>query len=229
MEFGEQVLALGIVEFAAVEHGELGDAARKAADLGAPVAEHDAAGAVAVDQRIEYAIPRRGIHFAGQQFAEFRVLAEARDEFAAFVIRQGFAVVQLAGNFGQRRIAVGLGDVTREVVVAGRVEQAQPGEMTAASQLLGGGGQKNQTCRACGQGLDQSIFRAGRFGRPGQVMRFIDDEQIPACFDGLGRTLLRPAEEADAGDHELLVLERIASRVAGLDRFAAFFVEQRKL
>ncbi len=72
VELGEQMLARRVVELAAVEDRDVGDAARKPADLRAAVAEHHAAGAVAVDQRIDQR--RRG----GGAFA--RVAIEQREQ-----------------------------------------------------------------------------------------------------------------------------------------------------
>ena len=78
VEFGEQMLARRVVELVAVQHGDIGDSARKSADLSSAVAEHHAAGAVAVDQRIDEC--RRGRSaFAGvtvEQREQVRVVGE---------------------------------------------------------------------------------------------------------------------------------------------------------
>ena len=60
-------------------------------------------------------------------------------------------------------------------------------------------------------------------------MRFVNDDQVPTGFGDLPGALFRSAEEADAGNDELFVLERIATRITGFDRFAALFIKQRKL
>src|SRR5690606_18921232 len=69
MEFGEQALALRVVEFASVEYGEIRNAPWKPADLGTAVAEHDAPGAVPVDERIDEALRVAG--FVADQRLEF--------------------------------------------------------------------------------------------------------------------------------------------------------------
>ena len=225
MELGEQALAMRIIESAAIEDGEFRRALREAADLGTTVAEHHPAGAVAVDQRIEqaFACGRRGIIEQGKQVG---IVAEAGGEGRPLVGIERVAVLQAPGDFRQRREAFGFGDIGIEIVVTRRVEQAQAGEVAAAAKLFGRGGQEDQVRRVRGQRFDDAVFGAGRLRRPGQVVRLVGDDEIPAGLDHLGGAFAVAAEEADAGNDELFVLERIAARIAGLDRFAAFLVEQ---
>jgi len=101
--------------------------------------------------------------------------------------------------------------------------------MAGAAELLGRGGQQDHAGGGRGQRFHERVFGAGRLRRPGQVMRFVDDEQIPARGDGLLGAARIAGQEGQIGDDELLVLERIA-RVAGqFDRGAALFVINGKL
>ncbi len=150
MEFGEQALALRIVEFGAVEPGQLGDAARKSADLRTPVAEHHAAGAVAIDQRVEQ---RGGVRGAvrgvcGQQGEQFFIVGEARLQQRAFVGVERCSVDQAVCHRRQRDVVVGFDGEGIEVHIARRIEQAQSREMPAATELLRRRGQQDQAGEA---------------------------------------------------------------------------------
>ncbi len=138
------------------------------------------------------------------------------------------AIEELAGDRGQADIVVGFGDERVEVGVARRIEQAQAREMSTAPKLLRRRGQQDQAGRARGEAFDQRVGRAGRVGRPFEVVRLVDDDDVPLGIDDLRGALRVVGEPADVGDQALLVLERIARGIADLDRFAAFLVEQRE-
>ena len=129
---------------------------------------------------------------------------------------------------------VGLGDdglvplVFREVglhiVVTVRVEQAQAGEVTFGPQLLGGCGEQNHPGRGAGEGVDQLVSGAGRLGTPGQMVGFVDDEQIPSGGDYLGQPV-GVAQQKLRAAHDALFVEKRVVFVVGFHRGTARFIE----
>ena len=118
VEFGEQMLARRVVELVAVEHGDIGDSARKSADLRAPVAEHHAAGAVAVDQRIDERCRGRRA-FARRSGRAARAGPDRRRKCARARARapgsSAGAVDQRRSERGQLHVAVAFGDERIEI------------------------------------------------------------------------------------------------------------------
>ena len=166
MKFCEQALPLGVVEFAAIEHADGGDATREAADLRTAVAEHHTAGAVAIDQRVEQrgAGRRVVVIVTLQQREEFCVAAESINELLAVARIQCRAIEESVGDRGEADKVVGLGDERAEIAIARRIEQTQSGEVSAAPELLRGRGQQDQAGRSRGQSFDQRVSGAGRIG-----------------------------------------------------------------
>jgi len=98
-EFGQQALALVFAQRGAVEQLQPRHALRKAADHGAAVAEHHAAGAVAVDQRIEQRAGGGRLALQAIQQREARVVAgQTRGELAALGRVQRRTVAELGGD-----------------------------------------------------------------------------------------------------------------------------------
>ena len=151
MEFREQVLALGIIQFAAIQGDQLRNTTREAANLGAAISEHDPPGAMAIDQCVKQGVCRSGIHWTRQQMGQWLVFAETECQFLAIIDRQGLAIVESAGDLRERRIAFGFRNVTVEIMVTGRIEQAQASEVPAASELLGCRSQQDKSRRPRGQ------------------------------------------------------------------------------
>ena len=143
-------------------------------------------------------------------------------------VAQRSVLQQAIHHLRQRGVAVGFGNVGVAVVVARRIEQAQTREVTTAAQLFRRRGQKDQTGAAFAQRFYQRVRGACRFGRPREVVRLVDDHQIPTGGNRLVGAFRIVGKEVGAGDHQLFVFKRIAAIAADLDRFAAFFIKQGK-
>ena len=129
------------------------------------------------------------------------------------------------GLLGRRLVARVLLHIPREVRVAVGVEQAQAGEVALQPQLLRGGGEQQQAGGCAGQRLHHSVGRAGLLRGPGQMVGLVHNQQVPACGHRLGGPGRGAGQQADAAQHQLLLQERIAARLALLDGPAARLVE----
>ena len=98
--------------------------------------------------------------------------------------------------------------------------------MTLGPELLGGGGQKQEAFVLSGEGFDGLIDRAGSRFSPFQVVGFIDDEEVPACFDGLLQTDRGVRQERCGAEDELVIQEGIGVRLVLVDGLATGFVEE---
>ena len=114
---------------------------------------------------------------------------------------------------GKIRIAVG-------------VEQAEPGEVAFRAELLGGGGEEKDGGRLPGDFCDERVARAWSFGRPFEVMRFIDDEQIPTRLGELERAFRGAGGKRRGAEDELAIEKRVRFGIVRLDGGAALFIER---
>ncbi|KZV15209.1 hypothetical protein F511_29958 [Dorcoceras hygrometricum] len=224
VELGMQGLAGGFVEAGGLQHLPLRNTLGKTADAGAAIAEHRAAGAVAVDQRGEDLARMLGFGGVGEPRFQRGVAGEGAAQRGELDLVQRLTVQQLVGDPRQRLEAPGLGEVGVQVVVALRVEQAQAGEVAAAAQLFGCGGEQDHAGCLRGQPFHQGVARAGRLGRPGEVMRLVHHQQVPRGVQQLLRAFRVRLEEGEVGDHRLLVLERVAGVC-----IPAFFRKRQRL
>ena len=67
----------------------------------------------------------------------------------------------------------------REIVIAIRIEQAQSGEMTFQPELFRRRRDQNQAGRSARERFDRRVGGTRRLLVPAQMVRFIDDHQIP--------------------------------------------------
>ena len=129
------------------------------------------------------------------------------------------------GGAGDALVLLVPGVIGGEVVETLEVEQAETREMAGFTELLRGGGDEEDVGSFGREGFDQVVFGAGLLRGPAEVMGFIDDEEVPIGRGGLGEAVGTLAEKIDAGDDELVVLERVGFGIVFLDGFAAFFIE----
>ena len=94
---------------------------------------------------------------------------------------------------------------TVQVAVAGGIEQAQTREMAGAAELLRGRCQQDQVRRGARELIDQCIVAAGGVGTPRQVVRFVDDSQIPAGGERLFGAPRRVAQECKVDDDQFFI------------------------
>ncbi len=90
-----------------------------------------------------------------------------------------------------------------------RVKQAQACEVAHLSELFRCGGQQQYTACIAGQLFHQLILGAGGFGRPAQVVCFIDNQQIPFTSHGLFGILRVVSQELQAAQHQLFAVEGV--------------------
>src|SRR5687767_3464290 len=116
-------------------------------------------------------------------------------------------------------------DEFAQVVKPVRIQQAQAGEMAGHAELFRSRGQKQETGSLAGKRLDQSVFRTDGLGRPRKMMRFIDDEDVPAGSDGLFDSPLARREQTDAAQYKLVIEKRIFLGIESFDGPAPLFIE----
>ena len=197
------------------------DALRKSADGGAPVADHHAAGPVAIDQVGKQAVARFFVALgdAGKPMRECVALFGEEWRQCFDVARsQAFTGQQAFGQRRQRDVLALFFDKIRKAGVTRRIEQAQAREMAAQPELLRRRRQQQQRGRLRGKRFNQLVGRAAGFLAPGQVMRFIHQQQVPVGVQRLLRAALVAGQPVHRGDHQLLVIERIASAAVAARR-----------
>ena len=225
-ELGLQPATQGGV-FVVGEQLHLGDAMRETADRSAAIPDHRAAGAMAIDQ-----IGQQGVAGVGVAGGNFRQPSCQHIAFVGEHRRQRFHVAggqalageQAIGQARQRDIALLFGLELREIGVTRGIEQSQASEVSAQAQLFRRGGEQDQAGRARREAFDQLVLATGRVRTPGQVMRLVHQQQIPAGIQGLLRAFAVARQPFHRSDEALLVFERIGAGVAVFDRFAAFLV-----
>ena len=212
----------GFFEFA--EHGF---ALRKPRQRGAGVAEHDTADPKGVEQLGDEAGPGR-LGAGLQLFAELADPGGLSPEKGAVGRRQRVAGEQAIHGFCDPFVVLGFLEEPVEARVAFRIEQAQPGEMAFRAELLGGGGEQEQPGGFGGQGFHDAVGDPGLIGVPLEMVGFVDNEQVPAGFQGLGGAGRIFAQERQAAEHQLTVEERVDARFVEFDGLAAVLVEDAK-
>ncbi len=123
---------------------------------------------------------------------------------------------------GDLSVVIGFFDEGVEVAVAVGVEEAEAAEVAFEAELLGGGGEEEDGGDGGGEAGGEVVGGTGGF----EVVRFVDDEEVPTGGDGLVAALGGIREEGGAGDDELAVEKGVGSRVAGFDGDDAFLVEE---
>ena len=106
------------------------------------------------------------------------------------------------------------------------IQQAQTGEVAFHAQLFRRSGQQQHARHTFCQLLDCLIFAARRLFAPHQVVRFIDDHQIPFGVAQMFQTLFAAAHEIQRADHQLFGLERVVGIVLGFG--ITLIVKQRE-
>ena len=107
-----------------------------------------------------------------------------------------------------------------------RIEQAQTGEVALKTQLLRRGGQEQNARYALGKLLNRHVFTAWRVFAPDEVVRFVDDHQIPFSVAQMLQALLAAAHEVERANHQLFGFKRVVRIVLGFG--VAFVIEQRE-
>ncbi|MND14628.1 hypothetical protein D3C80_48180 [compost metagenome] len=98
--------------------------------------------------------------------------------------------------------------------------------MALHSQLLRRGGQQQDPRHALGQLFNRLIFTARRLFAPHQVVRLIDDHQVPFGIAQVLKALLAAANKIQRADNQLLGFKRVVGIVL---RFGiALVVKQRE-
>src|SRR5262245_55253910 len=100
---------------------------------------------------------------------------------------------------------LGLLQKLREIRVAVGVEQAKAREVSFRAELLGRGGEQQQSGRLPRERLDKRILRARLRRAPFEVMCLVHDEQIPARAQRLSRPHVVACKKRDAANDELAV------------------------
>ncbi len=189
---------------------------REALNVGAAVAKQHAAGAVLIQQLGNCLLTGGGIG----EIQSFQLASQ--DLFGS--IAQGLAIKQLLG--GARHLTVGLllGEEGVVVVEALGIQQTQAGKVALVTQLIRGCGQQQHAGHLLGQRFHHLVGTARGFLAPLQVMRLIDDQQIPLRFQDLFEATTLLAQEVEAADHQLFGFEGILRISESLD--AALLVKQ---
>ena len=140
------------------------------------------------------------------------------------VIAQGLAIQQLLGCARDLTVGLLLGEEGVVVVETLRVEQAQTSKVTLVAQLIRGRGQQQHARYLFGQRFHHFVGAAGGLLTPLQMVRFVDNQQIPLGFQHLFEATTLLAQEVEAADHQLFGLEGVLRIGERLD--AALLVKQ---
>ena len=200
---------------------------RKTADVVATIAEQYAPGAMVVEQFAHQALndyrQRRVRRSIGQ--CTGTLVAEIGGNCCQRIsIDTGVAVAEPTHEFADCCILTFFVEIALKRRISMRIEQSQAGEVTFDTKLLRCRGQQQQSADLGGQALDGSVRRAAFGGSPGQMMRFVDDQQIPARGLRLRLTLRVSGQQRQWAQDELRGFERIAL-VGRFEFFAGFLVE----
>ena len=166
----------------------------EAAEGGAEVAEHDATDAAAVE--------------------EFGALGGMGG------IGRGVEGVEL---LGEGVVALDFLAKVGVVAVAGGIEEAEAGEVSAGSGLLGGAAEEEESGDVGGEAFDEGEAAGVGFA---EVMGFVDDEEVPGGGESLALAARAVGEEGKGADEELAIEEGVAAFGAVFDGGAAGFVEE---
>ena len=194
------------------------------------VAEQYATGAVTVHQHGDQLLAR-GLGIiavaVGRLQERFDILFA--DQIAQ---RVQLGVVQLipgqqqGDGVGNRTVVLLLFNKLSEIMETVRVEQAQAGEVALHPELFRRRGEQQNARHALGQLFNSLIFAAWRVFAPHQMVRFIDDHQVPFGIAQVLQALLAAAHEVQRADNQLFGFERVNGVVL---RFGvALIVKQRK-
>src|SRR4051812_21869654 len=104
----------------------------------------------------------------------------------------------------------------------------EPRKMALLAQLLWGRREQKDTANLAGKLVDQLILRAGAFPRSGQMMGFIDDQDVPVSRHGLRHAFWVMREQAGRANDQLIVEKRVGFGISRFDRIAAFLIENRE-
>ena len=113
-----------------------------------------------------------------------------------------------------------------QVRIAGRIQEAQAGEVALGAELLGRGGEQQQGRGGRGEAFDEGVLGAGGVGRPLQVVGLVDDKQVPAGSHGLLSARRVVCEKGDAADDQLAVQKGVGLGLVAFDGRAAVCVKQ---
>ena len=178
-------------------HGvEDGQAFREAGEALAGVAEEDAAGAEGVDEGGDEWLAGGFIAFLeGEElfFCLGGVEGEIGDVLGDFSGGEGFY------GFGEGGVGFGFCEEVVEIGVAVWIEQAEAGEVAFGAELLWGGGEEEEGLDFLRECLDGVVGGGGFVFVPLEVVCFIDDEEVEACFACLGGAVLVFREEIGGG------------------------------
>ncbi len=232
---GEVIVALSeFLELVLVgrRHRQRGDVQvtfGKAADMTAAVAKHDPAGAVAIQQLFAQlaagAVALGLVAFGIQQGVEQRAAVAVVDDGAKTVAVGGIArqPLECLDRFGHGGIAGFFFPEAFEIVIAIGIEQTQPGEVALQAHLLRCRGQQQQTGDMLRQAFDAGIAGAFRLWRPIEMVRFVDDQQIPLGALGLALAMRVGEQPLLTGQDALAAVEGVVL----VECLALGFVQQR--
>ena len=148
---------------AGVERGGAELARGEPRHRGAGVAEHDAAGAVLVEEGFEegFAGAGPGLGEGAEVFGEAGgVAVEDFFQRGAVLGEEGFLLDDFLRDAGDGAEALGFGNEPVEVVVARGIEEAEAREVAGEAELGGRGGEEEEAGAALGELFDEGVVRA---------------------------------------------------------------------
>ena len=113
-----------------------------------------------------------------------------------------------------------------EIGVPRGIQETQPREVPLLAELCRGGGEEQQAVSGSGDALHRGVLGARLSVMPTEMVRLVDDHDVPSSRGGLFRPSRLVHQQGPAGEHELLALERIRLGRTLLDRDTAFLIEQ---
>ena len=119
------------------------------------------------------------------------------------------------GAPGHLPILVGFADEGIEIVIPVRIEQPQAGEVAGESELFGRGGKQQQAWGMAAERVDGIVGRRRGLRRPLQMVRFVNDEDVPSGAERLLEANRALEEEPEIGQYQLVLEERVGAGQCG--------------
>ncbi|MNE15801.1 hypothetical protein D3C80_1087220 [compost metagenome] len=131
------------------------------------------------------------------------------------IVGKMFARQQHGDRIGHRTVVLLFFNKHVKVVETVGIEQAQAREMAFETQLFWRCRQKQNTRDALRQLFNRHVLAAWGVFAPDQMVRFIDDQQIPLGIAKMLKALLATTHKVEGANHQLLGFERVLSVVLG--------------
>ena len=204
---------------------------RKSRHRGTGIAKHHAAGAVLIEQGLQQSLARARPAFTERVEVLDEPFWVAVKNFPQRSMILRFKRLLFDDFFRNRRHGTktfGFRTKRLEIVVAIGIKQTESRKVPRQTELRRGRGEQEQSRDTARQLLDERILGTHRIQCPRQMMRLIDDHDVPASRDRLFATHFVTREKRHRRQCELRREKRIFTRITAFASEAARFVVNTK-